>query len=246
MTKNEYLEKLGQELHKNKIADKEEILGEYAQHFAFKLADGFTEEEIAAKLGPPETVAAQFEQEKRYAAFGPGGRLYIKMAMSVFAVFEVLVFILFFAWVLAVAVSALASAAVGVSLIGTFNPAGLLPPMPYLSALILGLCLLAFAVLLAAGAFYFFAFSRQIVRATVRWHKNVTSGHALPPVPWSPQFSGKTRRTLRAVLLISVIVFGVTLVLGCVVSAFSAGALGFWHAWGWFGYTGPLFKGVAP
>ena len=34
---------------------------EYEQHFAFKLADGYSEEEIAAKLGSPEELAAQFE-----------------------------------------------------------------------------------------------------------------------------------------------------------------------------------------
>lgn len=244
MTKNEYLEKLEHELTKNRIADKADVLNEYEQHFAFKLSDGFTEEEIAAKLGSPESVASQFEQEKRFGAFGPGGRLYIKMAMSIFAVFEALVFILFFAWVIAVAAASLASAFLGVSLIGAFNPAGLLPPMPYPSALIMGICMLSFSVLLAVAAFYFFAFSRQLVRATVRWHQNVMNYGALPPVPWSPQFSGKTRRTMRTVLLLSVTVFGVTLVLGFMVSALSAGALGFWHAWGWFGYSGPLYKGA--
>ncbi|NCB51203.1 MAG: DUF1700 domain-containing protein [Clostridia bacterium] len=234
MTKNEYLGKLEHELNKNRIADKKDILSEYEQHFAFKLADGFTEEEIAAKLGAPEVIAAQFENEKRFAAIGPGGRLYIKVAMSVFAVFEALIFILFFAWVVAVAVASMASAVVGVSLIGLLNPAGLLPFMPYTSALILGICLLAFSVLLAVAAFYFFAFSRQIVRAVVRWHKNVISGGGLPQVPWSPQFYAKTRRSMRTVLLVSVIVFGVSFVLGYAVSAFSAGALGFWHVWNWF------------
>ena len=34
---------------------------EYRQHFAFKLAEGHTEEEIAAKLGEPEAIAAQYD-----------------------------------------------------------------------------------------------------------------------------------------------------------------------------------------
>jgi len=42
---------------------------EEEQHFAFKMADGFIEEEIAAKLGNPAELASQFasgdEDEKR-------------------------------------------------------------------------------------------------------------------------------------------------------------------------------------
>lgn len=34
---------------------------EYEQHFVFKLADGYSEEEIAAKLGDPTALAAQFD-----------------------------------------------------------------------------------------------------------------------------------------------------------------------------------------
>jgi len=43
----------------------------------------------------------------------------------------------------------------------------------------------------------------------------------LPPVQISPKMPSKTRRTLRKRALISV---------------FSAQAIEFWHAWGWFGY----------
>ena len=65
MTKNEFLSKLADELRKNNVSDADEIISEYEQHFAFKMADGFSEEEIAAKLGDPAAVAAQFESEDR-------------------------------------------------------------------------------------------------------------------------------------------------------------------------------------
>lgn len=60
MTKQEYLNELKSELIKQGVEDTEEVLTEYEQHFLFKLADGFPEEEIAAKLGAPGTIAAQF------------------------------------------------------------------------------------------------------------------------------------------------------------------------------------------
>lgn len=61
MTKSEFMTAPASELNQRKIADSDDILDEYRQHFAFKLAGGYTEEEIAAKLGVPVRLAAQFE-----------------------------------------------------------------------------------------------------------------------------------------------------------------------------------------
>ena len=61
MTKNEFLTQLMNELNKNDVADTADIISEYEQHFAFKIADGYSEAEIAAKLGTPVDLAAQFE-----------------------------------------------------------------------------------------------------------------------------------------------------------------------------------------
>ena len=58
MTKNEFMTRLMNELHRRNVADAAEVAEEYEQHFAFKLADGYSEEEIAAKLGAPEELAA--------------------------------------------------------------------------------------------------------------------------------------------------------------------------------------------
>lgn len=48
------------------------MVEEYQQHFSFKLADGYSEEEIAARLGDPVALAAQFGEaeagEKRHSA----------------------------------------------------------------------------------------------------------------------------------------------------------------------------------
>ena len=53
------------------------MVSEYEQHFALKQADGFSEEEIAAKLGAPAELAAQFEaaDEGGKAPCGPAAHL---------------------------------------------------------------------------------------------------------------------------------------------------------------------------
>ena len=55
--------KARKELKARGVADAADIEEEYEQHFAFKLADGYSEEEIAAKLGGPAKLAAQFTVE---------------------------------------------------------------------------------------------------------------------------------------------------------------------------------------
>lgn len=61
MTKLDYMAQLAQELKRRGVADADDVLEEYEQHFAFKLSDGYSEEEIAAKLGSPKELAAQFD-----------------------------------------------------------------------------------------------------------------------------------------------------------------------------------------
>ena len=53
-TKSEFMTRLEHELRRRNVADAADVMEEYEQHFAFKLADGYSEEEIAAKLGTPE------------------------------------------------------------------------------------------------------------------------------------------------------------------------------------------------
>ena len=70
MTRNEFVTQRTAELHKrNVVAD---VVEEYQQLFSFKLADGYSEEEIAARLGDPVALAAQFGEaeagEKRHSA----------------------------------------------------------------------------------------------------------------------------------------------------------------------------------
>ena len=71
MTKLDFLEKLKTELNRKNVSDAADIIEEYEQHFAFKLADGYSEEEIAAKLGDPKGIAAQYDVSQ---VAGNGGK----------------------------------------------------------------------------------------------------------------------------------------------------------------------------
>lgn len=70
MTRNEFVTQRTAELHKRNVAA--DVVEEYQQHFSFKLADGYSEEEIAARLGDPVALAAQLGEaeagEKRHSA----------------------------------------------------------------------------------------------------------------------------------------------------------------------------------
>ena len=234
MKMNEYLAQLKSELKKNNAADLDDIISEYEQHFAFKMADGYSEEEIAAKLGAPSVIAAQFDSAKEARKSGSDGGFFVKLGLSFAAIFEAMFYILFLAWNLVLAASALSLGIVGFCLIFAMNISGLIPYMPYLGSLILGISVLGLSVIFGAATVYCFAFLKQAKKASVRWHKNMTNASALPPLPWNPQFKPKTRRSLRTILLWALAVFGACFVLAFVVLAFQAGALGFWHHWNWF------------
>ena len=60
MTKNEFMTILSGELKKKNIPDALDIIDEYEKHFTFKMSDGYSEEEIAARLGDPAALASQF------------------------------------------------------------------------------------------------------------------------------------------------------------------------------------------
>ena len=97
MKKDEYLAQLVNELKKNAVADADDIANEYEQHFAFKMADGFSEDEIAAKLGTPAALAAQFESNKNMEK--SGGRKITTIIGLVFAdIFIGGFFALLFTW----------------------------------------------------------------------------------------------------------------------------------------------------
>lgn len=235
MTKTEYLQQLKGELNRFDVGDTEEIVSEYEQHFAFKLADGHSEEEIATRLGDPSAIAEQFaDAGTKRKTKAKGNKAILVVWLTLLGIMEAALDIVFAAFGAVIFAAAITFGAAGVCLTGRLNIAGLIPPMPYSGAILLGVCLLALAALFFVLGIYCFAFLRQLVRASVRWRKNVLSETALPLLPASPQFQPKKRRALRATLLIALAAFGVLFVIGYAVLALNAGALEFWHVYGWF------------
>lgn len=228
---------LENELRKRKVADAAGIIDEYGQHFAFKMADGYSEEEIAARLGDPTALAARFG-ETGTAAKKTAGKPLVVVGLGLVAIAAILFFILLTAWGVVMAAASVSSAALAVCLIGGINVAGVIPQLPYWCGEILGLLFAPLSVLIAVGCVYYWAFVRQLVRSFGRFRHNALAsamGDAmLPPLGIDPQFSAKTKRRLRSVTLVSLALSAACFVLGFIACAMSAGGVQFWHIWGWF------------
>lgn len=233
MNKVEYLNALERELRSRNIGDIEEIISEYSQHFDMKSADGYSEEETAARLGKPRVIASQFVSlEGSNNAARP-----VLIAGAVISdIFAVIFFALLFAWVAILAAASLAFAFTGVLLIFKLNIQGLLPPMPYAGNLFIGISLPALSLSVAAGAIYCFYYFKHLLKIYFRWHKNLFAGGAniYPPQPKHPQLPLKLKRRLRSITLISMTVFFISFIIGYAVMAIIAGSFEFWHVWNWF------------
>ncbi len=149
MTKREFMEKLTRELENRRVADAEDIIEEYRQHFEFKLADGYSQEEIAAKLGDPAALAAQFAESGEGKSAGAGSRILVRVGLGFVNLLEGMIFLMLLAFGLVLTAATAAFSVSGVCLAvgsGMFEPVA---PMPYGAALLLGLALLALSVLTA-------------------------------------------------------------------------------------------------
>ena len=241
MTKLEFIEKLTAELKRSSVADAADIIEEYEQHFAFKLSDGYTEEEIAAKLGDPKEIAAQYAPAP---AEKTGGKKVVPViGLGVTDFFFGVLYSLLCAWEIIMGVFTVAVSILSVNFIGNLSllKYSMALDMPVHCAIVLGIAFAALTVLSAIGTIYFFGFIKQLARSFGRFHKNAlaaASGKAtLPPLPVYPQFTGKTKRMLRKTATLSTAVFAVCFLAGFVTCVITAGSFEFWHTWGWFGYV---------
>jgi uncharacterized membrane protein len=233
MNKNEYLSILEKELKSRNINDISEIIAEYNQHFENKKADGYGEEEIAAKLEKPQILAAQFKSP--VAVDYKAAKAALISGAVVSDIFSAMFFVLLFSWLIVMSAASVAFLCTGVALIININIANLLPSMPYIGSLLMGVSLAALSFAAGVGTIYCYFFFRQLLKSYIRWHKNLLSGSALyPPLPKYPQLPPKLRRNLRSILLFSLIVFFISFILGYIIMAAIASSLEFWHVWNWF------------
>jgi uncharacterized membrane protein len=234
MNRQQYLQELESALRAKKVMDIEDILGEYGQHFSLKMADGFSETEIAIKLEKPSAIAEQFaESERPGASKKSGGKLILALGLGFADIFVGLGFVLLFGWVIVVGALAVSAFALGGCLVAGANIAGLIPPMPYVSALILGVSSLALGLLSSVGTIDLWLYMVQWIRAYVRWTKN-TMGGMYPPLSIVPQIGSRPKRFLRNTAMISLAVFGVLFVAAFLSLMVYTGFKPFWHELSWF------------
>lgn len=239
MTRNEFISELASDLEKYKVADAEDIVEEYAEHFDFKLADGYSEEEIAAKLGKPEELVAQFREPAKNEKKKGGGRKALTVTGLCFAdLFVGIFFICLIAFEIVIGASILAFVLAAIGLVIGLEPIAAMPKLP---AIFFSATFVALAVVFVGLLVYYTAFMRQVFRSYARFHHNAIAGASgqpiLPSIPVNPQIDPKTNRRIRNMTLTALTVFIVLLIATVVTSAIMAGSIQFWHAWGWFGYT---------
>ena len=239
MTKTNFLECLKRELTRNNVADISDIIAEYEQHFAFKLTDGFSEEEIAAKLGNPVQIATQYGTEVENT--NPQNKCTVTIGLCLMDLAVGIFFILLIAWAIVMAALALSSLTLSVSLVLDIGPWSQIIPMPLGVAILLGIALAALSILSAVGTVYYSVFVRRLMRVYGRFHHNTMAAAigkpVLPPLSVYLNFQPKTKRFLRSLALISLSMFAVFAVLAMIVSMICSGSIEFWHTWGWFGYA---------
>lgn len=229
MNKEQYLSILRKELHVNKVGDIEEIIAEYEDHFAHKMSDGYSEEEIAAKLVKPAVIAKQFVLDTESPK---GANVMTKIGAVCLDSVMIWIDITLYLFVLALGAGAIGLLTGGVYLV--FCRGLSFAPMPVMARVLTGISVIALAVMTGTGAIYYTLFLNQLNKAYFHWHKNVMTGRISPAYSTTPKLSGKPRRRLRIITLISLLVFIVSFAVGYVHMTISAGALGFWHVWDWF------------
>lgn len=238
MTKNEFMSLFSKRLKERDVADIEDIVAEYEQHFLFKMKDGYSEEEIARKLGDPAMLADQYDASEGRAPSGTGKKAVTYLGLAFADLFVGAFFLTLYAFGVVLGALAIACAILGACLLGGMSPFGWIPYLPYGCAALFAIGLLSLAVLSAAGAWYWFAFVRQLLRSYGRYHRNCLASASgeptLPSLAVHAQWAPRTRRRLRQVAMVSLCVLAVSLIAGYVVCAISAGALEWWHVWNWF------------
>ena len=250
MNKQEYLTALEKALRVAGVRDYADIVDEYEEHFEMKTSDGFSEEEIAAKLASPTEIAGQFGEIEKSGDSRLSG-IFGKVFTRIFKIVGVVsvdvavvgpVFLMLYGWIVT-----FYGMLFTFSLTGVFMAAGLgqltqnhpyinTPPMPYVCSLFVGISLIALAGLSFVGVDYCRMYVNQMFRKFIRWHKNVIGkkGAVSPPLPLRLVIGAKKRRVLRTMALVSLVVFVVGLVVGLALMMILSGSFEPWHVWGWF------------
>jgi uncharacterized membrane protein len=235
MTQETFLDELYHHLKTNRVQEPEEILEEYKEHFRQKRGDGYSEEEISARLGSAKEIAAQYLFAHEAATSRKSSKIVTGIGLAFADILMVMFFLILYAWVAVLAGLTLGSFGMAVVLIADFDLTSIIPYFPYLGKLLLGISTIALAFLSAAGTIYCSLYITQLARAYLRWHKKTMSfNSAAPPLSKHPQMKHRLRRGLRNTVLIAVVVFAVSMIAAMFCLFAYADFHPFWHYWSWF------------
>ena len=243
MNKQDYLLALEKALVSAGVRGHADIIGEYGEHFDMKVSDGYGEEEIAARLASPAEIAEHY----READLSKGGVKFVVDPIRILKIVGVMLadfvagafLIIMYAWVATLGVFSLVSAASGVLIVSGNIPerfSWVIPELPFICAVFIGVACLVLGFASAVGTEYCRLYVTQMLRAFLRWHKNVmgTSGVKLPPLPLHPWVEPRKRRVLRSIALFSIAIFFIAIVAALASMFFIARSFEPWHVWGWF------------
>ena len=232
MNKQQFLSELTRELQERKVPDVEEILADYEEHFACKLAEGRAEEEICRRLGLPADLAEEYGEQG--AERPKSGRAWARTGVVLLWILFVMVDILMWAAALAVIGTAVCSLALGIFLLTSWNPGGILPAMPYWCAACLAVAAVGLAMLSGSGSVLLVRYVDRFGKVFARWGRKVWNGAPLPSASLHPSFRGKAISALKLIAVIGTLCFVIAFAVAYVAMCVSTGSMEPWHVWNWF------------
>ena len=236
MNKKQYLDALQKELLQNGVKDVGDVLADYEAHFTRKALDGYTEEEIAHRLGNPVEIAADFlpDAAGQDKAGKAKGLAFIRVGLCLADLLALPFFLVLFLWAIAILAASVGVFALGVYIALGMDLVSVIPVLTVAGGILMGVGIAVFSVLLFLGSVWFLLLSGQMTRAYMRWHGNRWYARHELALPVMPQLTGKKRRFIRRIVLVSLIGCIMLFAAGFIVLSVQAGTPGFWHHWHWF------------
>ncbi len=235
MNKKEFLDTLKKELKNNNILDEDElndILLQYEEHFYYKLEEGYSEEEITKKLASPIDIAKEYiRPSKQINKYEKATKIFGITMLSIPVLF---IYVFMLASVIVVGAFSVVSLTTGFCLMTSLNIANLIPSIPYLPSLVLGIACFGLAILSATGTIYLALYVKQWTKVYLRWCKNVILNNIYPSISKHPKLSKKFASKIKLISVIGLVVFVGAFIVGYFIMCLMAKSLEPWHIWNWF------------
>jgi uncharacterized membrane protein len=184
MTKHDFMAQLAQALGPLKPEERQDILADFEEHFQNGLAGGKSEEEVAAELGDPATLAAQYTEGLPAAPtpVGPGDVARGVLAALGLLLFDVIIALPVIGTLLGLwlglwgVVVGLLGGSAACFAAPFFSWIPVAPPITIVGIVAMGIAMLALSVLAAIGMVYVTKGFFHGLLAYVRMHIRIIGG----------------------------------------------------------------------